>query len=199
MRRTPSDYELTLRVREGDEWAFEELMRRHSDVLFFNANQFSAPGQEREDMEQRARIGLLTAARTFKADRGSSFRNFAQIAIRAELITAFVAAGRQKHRALNEAVSLEIKVGDEGSELGELLPAPASADPCEIVIQREDFARDLRVLTVGCTPIERTVVARRLNGLKLAAAGAGIGTASDPAKTADNALGRVRRKLAAAA
>ncbi len=43
MSRYTADYQLCLRVRDGDEWAFEELLRRHRDVLHFQTAGLYAP------------------------------------------------------------------------------------------------------------------------------------------------------------
>jgi RNA polymerase sigma-H factor len=193
-----TDQQLALLVADGEERAFDELARRYRRLVSGKCSVYYAPGEEEDDVHQAAMFGLYKAARTFTVGRGRSFRGWASLVIQSELDTFVKKACRGKHRSLSESVRFEQPLAS-GHELGELLPNAVSGDPCDIVIQRENFARDLRVLMLETTPVERTVVARRLNGLKLAAAGAGIGVANDPAKTADNALCRVRRKLAAAA
>jgi RNA polymerase sporulation-specific sigma factor len=193
------DHRLCLRVCDGEELAFELLLSRHSDVLHHQVRLFYLPGGDRDDLLQAGLLGLLKAARMFTLDRGSGFRNFAQLAIRAEILTAVKAAGRQKHQVLNEAVRTVIVDHEDTVELGALIPGPESDDPCEIAIRRERLAEQIRVVA-DCSQIERTVVARRLAGAPLAIAGVGLGTSQQgPAKVADNALSRVRRKLAAAA
>lgn len=196
----PADYELCLRIREGDEWAFGELLRRYEGMMSLRVSEFfEVRGEERDDMEQVAREGLLKAARTFRPDRGTVFSTFARYVVHMELITAIKTAHRRKHEMLNRSERWEQLVGD-GIELGEVASDPTNRqDPLEQVIARETFHSQVRVLTEGCSEVERTVVARVFNGLSLVDAGRGLGTAANPAKTADNALCRVRAKLAAAA
>jgi RNA polymerase sigma-H factor len=197
MSRIPADYQLCLRFRDGDEWAFEELLRRHRDMIFHQANQFGAPGEARDDIEQAARIGMLKAARGFRPDRGCSFRYFAQLAVRAEVITTVVKARRDKHGVLNESLSLAYPVRlahEETVELESLITGPHSDDPLEILLAREEFNDRVAALR-RCSPLERTVITRRLNGEDYAQAGRGLGGK----KPVDNALQRVRKKLRAAA
>jgi len=193
--RVLSDPQLALRIRNGDDRAFEELLSRYADMVSYHAAQFFASGESEDDLEQAARLGLLKAARTYRPDRGSGFHNFAVLAVRAELITFIRTAGRGKRAMLNGSLRWEQVVGED-LELGEITAA-RQPSPCEHVIVREELAHVVSVITNKCSEAEQVVVARQLNGASLGEAGAGFGR--NPEKFADNALQRVRRKLAAAA
>lgn len=199
MRRTPSDYELCLRFRAGDEWSFEELLRRHVDIVHFHANQYDTRGDAREDIEQIARLGLLKAARLFTLGRGSGFRNYASLSIQRAIFSHIRLANGLKHRALDTSMRFEYPVRvrhDETMDFGELVLGRESDDPAEIFIARETFERQVETI-VGCAPTERAAVAWRLNGGHWT--GERAASMSSHGKSMDNALQRVRRKLKAAA
>lgn len=157
---------------------------------------FFAYGEAEDDLGQAARLGLLKAARTHRPDRGSGFRNFAELCVRAELITFVKAATCGKRAVLNESLRWE-QIVDDDMELGQVT-ADRKPSPHEQLVIRGELERVVSVVA-SCSPCCQTVVARVLNGASLADAGRGLGTSARPEKTADNALQRVRRKLAAAA
>ena len=188
MSRTPADYQLCLQTREGDDWAFEELLRRYRHVVHGEAMKYGAPGETRDDILQAARVGLWKAAKTYRPDRGSSFRVFAQLTIHAELVTTLIAAKRQKHTHLNDSVSLATPITDEpdAPTVADLVPAPDDV-PGQVAV-REHLRWIVRTVR-RCTWMEREALADYLSGTRF--------VNSD--KSMDNALQRVREKLRAAA
>lgn len=198
----PTDHELALRVCDGSDWAFEELARRHVDMIEARAARYGGGGQERDDMRQVVLLALHEAACSYSATKGAGFRYFASVVIDRRLVDALDGALRGKHRMLNESVRLEqtVEIGASGEpvEIGQLIPGPAADDPLAIVLERERLEGVLRIVRRS-TPLVQAVVARRVKGMSLHEAGQGLGTAAEPKKTADNALQRLRHELRRAA
>ncbi len=198
MRRIPADYQLCLRVRDGEDWAFEELCRRHRDVLFHTASRYGAPGQTSEDIMQAARIGLFKAARLYTPGRGCTFRSYAGLSVKGEILTMIRSALNGVVKPLDDSDRFEQSAMAPGEVapicLGDMIAGPSSDDPAEIVCDRETFEEQVAVV-LGCTPLERGAVAHRLNGGTYSA---NHMPAAD-AKRIDNALMRARSKLRAAA
>ncbi|HEY4452398.1 MAG TPA: sigma factor [Solirubrobacteraceae bacterium] len=192
-----TDQQLAARVKRGEDWAFEELAARHADIIDHRCALRYHASEEADDFRQAALVGLFKAARTFAPVHGCPFPAWARICVQSELDTFLVTASREKHNVLSDADRFERRTEDGGA-VGDGVAAPANAEPCARVIAREELQRAVEVI-VGCTTTERTVVRRRLNGLTPLEAGDGLGRGKDPAKTADNAFQRIRRKLAAAA
>lgn len=194
-----TDAQLVLRVRNGEEWAFEELTARHVDVIESRMSTRYAPGESEDDIRQAALMGLFKAARTYIPGRGKSFRNWLGMCIQSELDTFLRAATRGKHQPLSESMRFEqtVLAGEsrEPVTFGELVPGPVANDPCAILIAREDFEGQVGVVS-RCAAKERAAVAWRLNGGRFAAVN---GRLSKQDKQHDNALKRVRAKLKAAA
>src|SRR5690348_8070448 len=89
-------------------------------------------------------IGLYKAARDFRFDRQASFRAFAELCVTRQVITAVKAATRQKHRPLNQYVSISgVRGSDDASErsVEDLLDDHRVADPADEVLSRERMAR----------------------------------------------------------
>ena len=93
---------LNATARAGNERAFETLLAQYSALINSICEQYFLPGSERADLLQEARFGFFKGVRDFKSE-GGSFRSFAELANRRNVITALKYSTRQKHRALNTA------------------------------------------------------------------------------------------------
>src|SRR6185295_16133333 len=61
--------------------------------------------KDADDRIQEGLVGLYKAVRDYRWDRESSFRNFAELCITRQIITAVKTSTRNKHTPLNEYVS----------------------------------------------------------------------------------------------
>lgn len=195
-----SDEELVACVRAGDDAALEELLLRHRHLARSKGASWFLVGGDRDDVVQEAMIGLYTAIREFDATAGASFRTFAELCVSSQLITAIRTASRLKHGPLNHAVSLQrpARVGGhgdgDGDTLADLIPAPASSDPAEHVLAEERI-EELREHVDGTlSKLEIAVFRLHVAGVRAGDIAARLECGP---KSIDNALQRVRRKLAA--
>lgn len=187
--------ELALRAADGDELAFAALCRDLGGMLHKQTADLYASGLERQDLVQEARIGLLKATRDWDAHT-VPFVPFAAMGVRRHLFSVVKTALAGKHGPLNDGARFEQPVGADGRTLGEFVPF-AGADPAAVVESRDELLRVLAHLAVTLSDTEATVLRRVLGGATLAEAGVGVGKGSvygGSAKTADNALMRIRRK-----
>lgn len=77
---------------------------------------FYAPGFEREDLEQEAQLGLLSALRTYRPELGTPFKAFARLCIRRRLIDVVKMQRRDHRRTLNESVPLHGRESFDGDD-----------------------------------------------------------------------------------
>ena len=85
--------------------AYDRLVRRYASFVRLKASSYFLVGGDSEDLVQEGLVGLYKAIRDFRPDRESSFRNFAELCITRQIITAVKTATRNKHTPLNGYVS----------------------------------------------------------------------------------------------
>lgn len=194
-----SDAELVLRARGGDQLAFRRLIKRFESECGQIASEYFLWGGERGDLKQEAAHGLVKAVRDYRPDGGASFRTFACLCIRRQVITAVKAATREKHGPLNHAMSFEYRPpgaahDNDDLNLGDLLPSP-DPEPQAALETTERIGALQTTLADKLTQLERVAILGIAEGVPYEdiAASAGI-----PFKSVDNAAQRARRKLAAA-
>src|ERR1700729_4164165 len=130
-------------AKSGDPTAYARLLGRYKGFVRLKASSYFLAGGDSEDLIQEGLIGLYKAIRDYRSDRESSFRNFAELCITRQIITAVKTATRNKHSPLNHYVSFSSPAGslsdDEAPTLDELLPGPAVNDPATRVVSSEEL------------------------------------------------------------
>ncbi len=118
-------------AKQGSADAYDHLVRRYYSFVRLKASSYFLIGGDAEDLVQEGLVGLYKAIRDFRWDRESSFRNFAELCITRQIITAVKTATRNKHSPLNGYVSFSTtRAGGESEPtLDEVLPGPGTADP----------------------------------------------------------------------
>jgi RNA polymerase sporulation-specific sigma factor len=139
-------------------------------------------------------IGLYKAIRDFKPDKLSSFRAFAELCITRQIITAIKTATRQKHIPLNSYVSLNKPIYDEESDrtLMDILSTIHISDPEELIISREERLKIEKKMSEVLSDLEIDVLKCYLDGKSYQEIACDL---DRHAKSIDNALQRVKRKL----
>src|SRR5213075_3607674 len=93
-QRELEDLQLVLKARNGDSAAMDVLIRRYNGFVRLKASSYFLAGGDSDDLIQEGLIGLYKAVRDFRTDRESSFRNFAELCITRQIITAVKTATR---------------------------------------------------------------------------------------------------------
>ena len=171
------------------------LVRRYHGFVRLKASSYFLVGGDSEDLVQEGLVGLYKAIRDYRSDRESSFRNFAELCITRQIITAVKTATRNKHTPLNGYVSFSsTPAGAAESEptLDEMLPGSHVHDPVNQVISSEELSSLVACLSTTLSDLESRVLTLYLDGHSYTGIGEVIGV---DAKTVDNALQRVKRKV----
>ncbi len=190
------DHYLVALARQGRAHAQDEIVRRYRRFVRRKASSYFLMGGDPEDLVQEGLLGLYKAVRDYRSDRESSFRNFAELCITRQIITAVKTATRNKHTALNQYVSFSQSPAaalDSEPGLEELLPGPAARDPVNQVISSEELTSLVACLSTTLSELESSVLSLYLDGHSYEAVGERLGCDT---KTVDNALQRVKRKVA---
>jgi RNA polymerase sporulation-specific sigma factor len=185
-------------AKQGSPDAYDRLVRRYYSFVRLKASSYFLVGGDSEDLIQEGLVGLYKAIRDYRPERESSFRNFAELCITRQIITAVKTATRNKHTPLNGYVSFSSTPaggsGDGEPTLDEVLPGPTAFDPVNQVISSEELRSLVACLSTVLSDLESRVLSLYLDGHSYT----GIGERLEcDCKTVDNALQRVKRKVGA--
>jgi RNA polymerase sporulation-specific sigma factor len=183
-------------AKQGNPDAYDRLVRRYYGFVRLKASSYFLAGGDSDDLIQEGLVGLYKAIRDYRTDRESSFRNFAELCITRQIITAVKTATRNKHTPLNQYVSFSASpassAGDGDPTLDEVIPGPTVHDPVNQVISSEELRALVACLSTVLSDLESRVLSLYLDGHSYEAVGEKLGCDT---KTVDNALQRVKRKV----
>ena len=191
LKNSVSDEELCAQAAQGDCAAEEALVLRHSRLVRVCARPFFLAGGDSEDLIQEGMLGLLSAIREYRPDRNARFRTFAELCIRRRIITAVKQAAGGKHSPLNNGISLEPSLLLAERETGAALYR--QENPEDTIIHREALRSLEKAIQSSLTPLEAKVLAHFLEGLSYREIAEKLSCST---KTVDNAVQRIRRKVA---
>lgn len=186
-RPIPSDETLLQAARGGDRGAEETLILRYTRLTRACARPLFLAGGDSEDLVQEGLMGLLDAIREFDGSQGATFATFARVCVQNRLRSAVRSAAREKHMALNAAIPWEEQETSEGGR------GKDPENPEDVVIAREDWREEVARLGRELSPFEREVLGQYLDGFSYQEIALATGK---PPKAVDNAVQRIRRKLA---
>jgi len=182
-------------AKQGDPTAYDRIVRRYYGFVRLKASSYFLAGGDSDDLIQEGLIGLYKAVRDYRTDRESSFRNFAELCITRQIITAVKTATRNKHTPLNQYVSFSATPAsamDGEPTLEEIIPGPLVHNPVNQVISTEELQSLVACLSSALSELESRVLALYLDGYSYEQVGERLDCDS---KTVDNALQRVKRKV----
>src|SRR4051812_30220222 len=193
----PDDHFLIALAKQGRKDAMDRIVKRYHGFVRLKASSYFLVGGDWDDLVQEGLVGLYKAVRDYRTDRESSFRNFAELCITRQIITAVKTSTRNKHAPLNEYVSFaQTPAGAAEAEqtLEDVLPGPTVHDPAIQVISSEELHSLVGCLTSALSDLESSVLSLYLDGRSYEEI---AGRLDCDTKTVDNALQRVKRKVAA--
>ena len=193
------DADLANRAQSGDLIAEEELLRKYKSLARAKARMYFMVGADEDDVLQEGMIGLLKAVRKYDDSKDASFSTFAGHCITNQIISAIRAADRNKHRILNDSISLDESIasgkGNQSSgelHLGDTLAANPSESPEQMLVIKDIAAciinNDDRIFS----KYEMEVLRELLQGRERKQIAKSLGKSE---KSVDNCLQRVRRKV----
>jgi RNA polymerase sporulation-specific sigma factor len=191
------DHYLIALAKAGRKDAYDRIVKRYFGFVRLKASSYFLIGGDSDDLIQEGLVGLYKAIRDFRSDRESSFRNFAELCITRQIITAVKTATRNKHTPLNGYVSFSTTpagASDGEPTLDEVLPGSATWDPVNQVISSEELRSLVACLSTVLSELESRVLSLYLDGHSYTAIGEQL---ECDCKTVDNALQRVKRKVGA--
>ena len=155
-------------AKQGNADAYDRIVRRYYGFVRLKASSYFLAGGDADDLIQEGLVGLYKAVRDYRTDRESSFRNFAELCITRQIITAVKTATRNKHTPLNQ---LRLVLGrrrprrrDGEPTLDEVIPGPTVHDPVNQVISSEELRSLVDCISTSLSELEARVLSLYLDG-----------------------------------
>lgn len=187
-----ADADLQRLAAMGDRVAEEVLAGRYMQLVRACARPLFLAGGDSEDLSQEGMFGLLSAIREYDPTVGTSFRSFAEHCIRRRLYSAVKSAARLKHLPLNDSMPLEELSQDSSSQLS-AVPEMFRRSPEDLVLARESKEELKTFYAQRLSKLEQQVLDLYLEGDSYREIAARL---RKDEKAVDNAVQRIRRKLA---
>lgn len=177
----------------GDRQAEERLVVKYMRLVRRCSHPFFLVGGAPEDLIQEGMLGLLSAIRQYDPKQNAAFKTYAELCIKNRLLSAVKTDSRLKHNPLNDGVPLDSLLSEESQ-----IPLLAYTElfrrtPEEQVLARENKMELQQSFKRCLSPMERNVLRLYLDGLSYQEIAEQTGK---PIKAVDNAIQRIRRKLA---
>src|SRR4051812_27333635 len=134
------DHYLIALAKQGRKDAYDRIVKRYFGFVRLKASSYFLIGGDSDDLIQEGLVGLYKAVRDYRSDRESSFRNFAELCITRQIITAVKTSTRNKNTPPHQDVSFSPKPApgrDSGPTPDEGLPGPVGPDPGDPGISSE--------------------------------------------------------------
>ena len=188
-----TDEDVVSLAQNGDGDALVFLLNKYKNFVRSKARSYFLIGADHEDIVQEGMIGLYKSIRDFQPSRLASFRSFAELCVKRQIITAIKAATRQKHVPLNSYVSLNKPLYDEESDrtLLDVIEGRVT-NPEDLYIRKEDLKNIQEQMDQLLSDLERQVLEAFMDGKSYQEIAQMLGR---HVKSIDNALQRVKRKL----
>ena len=188
-----TDEELVRLAQSGDGEALPFLLDKYKNFVRTRARSYFLIGADHEDIVQEGMIGLYKAIRDYNPEKLTTFRAFAELCVKRQIITAIKTATRQKHYALNSYVSLNKPLYDEESDrtLLDVLEGRVT-NPEDLYISQEDLSHIETQIDSMLSDLEQQVLQCFLDGSSYQEIAEELGR---HVKSIDNALQRIKKKL----
>ncbi len=187
-----NDYELLNLLPENEE-ASDALYLKYQPLINKIATEMARKNKslELKDLIQEGNIGLSQAIKYYDENKNILFFTYAKLCIEKNIISYIIGTNRQKHRLLNESLSMEAI--DEKESLNSLdkIVKDSSLDPSNIIVSNETKSQQYEKLKDKLTDLELMVLDLRYYGFEYKEIAKLLGK---DVKAIDNAVQRIRYK-----
>jgi len=168
------------------------LMKYHRFVIS-KVNGFYLQGGDLDDLIQEGMIGLYKGIHSFNKNEKTTFRGFADICIKRQVISAIRTANRFKNQPLNNSISLNDSPKDEESRfMDDLIGTKVAYSPEDIVLGKERVNQMEKEIKDKLSSLEWSVFFEYLSGTSFEDMSQDL---KMPIKSVYNALDRSRKKI----
>ncbi len=179
-----TDTLLTQEVRRGNEAAFEEMTARYQGLISHISSRYSAAGFDHADFMQEGLLALLSACKSYNADESkASFRTYAGVCISNRFLSVIRSAATKGAIPFDRIDSIDdIEIADSNR-----------TNPETLIIEQESSNQLRQLIRDKLSELEMKVLRLYLGGKSYADISKSLSVSP---KSVDNALQRIRKKLA---
>ena len=196
MYKNENDSELIYLISESNEEAKEIFYEKYRGVIEVKAKKYanfvSSKGYDINDLIQEGMIGLTQALNDFKEQKNVQFNTFANLCIDRQIFSFIRNITRDKHKILNDSVSIDTNVSPSGRPLVELLFDENNINPEEAFIERETKYELFTKIEDKLTKSEKDVFDLRMQGFTYKEIACLLNLTP---KAVDGAIGRIKNKI----
>lgn len=181
---------LIKRAQNGDRDAMSEIFKMYESTISYNTRKYFLIGADREDIIQEGMIGLLKAIRAYDDTKEASFKTFATLCIKRQVITAIKNSNSNKNKAFNEAAGnhFEMREGAIAQDRRSI----KFHSPEEIILCKEKIGALREYLDASLSKMEREVFEYMAKGYTYIEISEKTGR---KVKIIDNTMQRVKKKM----
>lgn len=184
--------ELIEKIKTGDEQAVEVLFRRFNPLIQKISRGYFLLGADYSDIVQEALVGLYKASMTFDSTKEASFKTYASLCIKRNILSAIKSANREKNKSLNQSLSFADAISSSDEDEVFLFLPNFISNPDEEIIQRENLNEIKKTIVEKLSGFELKILNEYLKGMSYEDMSAKLGISK---KSVDNALSRIKNKL----
>lgn len=190
-----TDLSLIQEIRSGNRWAQETLVEKYVPMVKFIVRKHYSGFLEFDDLVQEGLIGLFSAICEYRPDRFDvKFSSFAYLCIQRKVYNAVKQGSGNKHRLLNQAISLHTYLNHEETRtiFDYLADESITNDPTFVAEERILMEQLKRSLQESLSRLEHKVAFLLVDGYSIQDMEREFGLVP---KQIDNARTRVKKKL----
>lgn len=181
-----------IKAQQGDQESLNMILKNYKKLIFMNSRNYFLIGADQDDLLQEGMIGLIKAIKVYDGTKNASFKTFATLCIKRQLITAIKSSNAQKNIALNSASGNYIE-NEEGKEVSysKGLASYIHYNPEEIILSKEKVADLDKYSREKFSESEREVFLLLIKGYSYREISEKL---DKNLKTIDNTIQRIKRK-----
>ena len=177
-------------AQNGDQEALDLILKEYKKLIYLNIRNYFLVGADQDDLLQEGTIGLLKAIKNYSEGK-ASFKTFATLCIRRQILTAVRSSTAQKNSALNEASGNNLETEDGHEDYPKELYSNVRYNPEAIFLSKEKIMEFQDFVEHNFSPFERQVFKYMIKGFFYKEIAEEL---EKTPKVIDNSFQRIKRK-----
>ena len=177
-------------AQNGDQEALDLILKEYKKLIYLNIRNYFLVGADQDDLLQEGTIGLLKAIKNYSEGK-ASFKTFATLCIRRQILTAARSSTAQKNSALNEASGNNLETEDGHEDYPKELYSNVRYNPEAIFLSKEKIMEFQDFVEHNFSPFERQVFNYMIKGFSYKEIAEEL---EKTPKVIDNSFQRIKRK-----